>query len=63
MAKRLFKQKIIDFIVREASFAMFLGDARDGDVPPITLEYFTTEKIRHGARALRTRLSQLSLAG
>jgi Arm DNA-binding domain len=54
------EQEIIDAIVRDATSGMFTGDQRDGDAPPITRENFFTEMYRHGAKALRSRLSRLS---
>jgi hypothetical protein len=41
---------------------MFTGDNRDSEAPPITLQNFTSETFRYGAKALRTRLSRLSRA-
>jgi hypothetical protein len=60
--ERITRRKIIDVIVREASAFGFLGDERDGEAPPITLENFSDVIFRLGARALRGRLSRLSLA-
>ena len=54
------KKTIIDYIVRQATRGKFLGDVRDNKAPPITLENFTEETLRYGAKALRTRLSSLS---
>jgi hypothetical protein len=66
---RVTRKEIIDAIIREAASGgapsapgLFTGDARDGKALPITLENFTTEMIRHGAIALRARLSRLSRA-
>jgi hypothetical protein len=60
------RNEIIDLIVREATanpvFVGFLGDKRDGQAPPITVENFSTEAQRHGAKALRARLSRLPRA-
>ena len=60
--RRLTKKDIVDLIVAEATNKLFTGDRRDGDAPPITIQNFTDEMIRHGATALRARLSRLSLA-
>ena len=56
------KQAIIDVIVAEVTAKQFTGDMRDGDAPPITLQNFQLETVRHGAKALRARLSRLSYA-
>lgn len=60
--RRLTKKDIVDLIVAEATNKLFTGDSRDGDTPPITIQNFNDEMMRHGARALRARLSRLSLA-
>jgi len=54
------KRAIIDAIVADATCRRFTGDKRDGDAPPITFENFLDEAFRHGAKALRARLSRLS---
>jgi hypothetical protein len=51
---------MVDWIVAKATFSMFTGDERDGETPPITVENFWLERDRHGAKALRERLSRLS---
>jgi hypothetical protein len=55
---RYTKQAVIDVIVSEAA-KIFTGDKRDGEAPPITLQNFSTEMFRYGARALRARLSRM----
>jgi hypothetical protein len=55
----LSRKEIVDIVIREATYGLFVGDRRDGDAPPITLQNFTNEMIRYGARALRARLSRL----
>ena len=61
--RRYTRSKIIDVIVAEATHDLFAGDNRDGAAPPITLQNFHDgEALRHGAKALRARLSQLSRA-
>jgi hypothetical protein len=57
---RLTKKQIIDSIVCEATQGLFFGDERDGETPPINLQNFTDEMSRHGAKALRARLSGLA---
>lgn len=60
--RRLTKKEIIDFIIAAATNELFTGDSRNGAAPPITFENFLNEMLRHGAKALRARLSQLSFA-
>jgi len=57
---RLTKKQLIDYIVYQATRGRFFGDRRDGRAPPITLQNFTQEMFRCGAKALRARLSGLS---
>jgi hypothetical protein len=59
--QRLSKRVIIDSIVGHVTNGVFTGDKRDGVPPPITLQSFTTEMHRYGAKALRARLSRLTL--
>jgi hypothetical protein len=54
------KKQVIDYIVGQATRGLFFGDARDSKAPPITLQNFTQEMRRCGAKALRARLSGLS---
>jgi hypothetical protein len=54
-------KKAIDLIVATATGGQYTGDKRDGKAPPITLENFALERSRYGAKALRARLSRLSL--
>jgi hypothetical protein len=56
----LTKKQVIDYIVCQATRGLFFGDARDSKAPPITLQNFTQEMFRCGAKALRVRLSGLS---
>ena len=56
----LTKKQVIDYIVCQATRSLFFGDARDSKAPPITLQNFTQEMFRCGAKALRVRLSGLS---
>ena len=60
--RRLTKKDIVDLIVAAATNKLFTGDSRDGTAPPITFQNFLDEMMRHGARALRARLSALSFA-
>jgi hypothetical protein len=60
--RRLTKKEIVDWIVAKATFGMFKGDKRDGEAPPITVQNFSLEAGRYGAKALRARLSRLSFA-
>ena len=60
MVAPLTKKEIIDYLVREATAGLFFGDGRDIKAPPITLQNFTHEMVRCGAKALRARLSGLS---
>jgi hypothetical protein len=60
--RRPTKKEIVDAIIAEATFGRFKGDKRDGETPPITIQNFTDEGFRHAAKALRTRLSRLSLS-
>jgi hypothetical protein len=53
---------IIDAIIAEATKGQFTGDERDGAPPPITLQNFSSETFRYGAKALRARLSRLTYA-
>jgi hypothetical protein len=55
----LLRKEIVDIVVREATFGLFIGDRRDGAAPPITLENFANEMMRYGSQALRARLSRL----
>jgi hypothetical protein len=55
------KRAIIDAIVAEATQSAFTGDKRDGTAPAITLQNFHAESYRYGAKALRARLSRLSV--
>jgi hypothetical protein len=57
----LTKKEIIDLMVAHATLGRFKGDKRDGEAPPITVQNFTTEIYRDGAKRLRARLSRLSL--
>jgi hypothetical protein len=57
--QRQTKKEIIDWIIAKAAF-IFMGDKRDGETPPITVQNFFLESGRHGAKALRARLSRLS---
>jgi hypothetical protein len=57
---RLTKKQIIDYVVGQATRGRFFGDGRDSKAPPITLQNFTHEMFRCGAKALRARLSGLS---
>jgi hypothetical protein len=59
--RRLGKQRIVDWIVEKATWRHFKGDERDGEARAITIENFGVESARYGAKALRTRLSRLSL--
>jgi hypothetical protein len=60
--RRLTKKEIVDCIVAKPTFGMFKGDKRDGETPPITVQNFSLEQGRYGAKALRARLSRLSYA-
>ena len=60
--RRLTKKEIVDFIIAAATNKLFTGDGRDGAAPPITFHNFLNEMMRHGAKALRARLSVLSFA-
>jgi hypothetical protein len=65
MEKRhLTKKEIVDLIVANAQppYAPLTGDKRDGDTPRITIKNFNDEGARYAAKALRARLSRLSLA-
>jgi hypothetical protein len=55
-------RRLVDWIVAKATWGMFTGDERDGEAPPITIQNFTLETQRYGAKALRARLSELSSA-
>jgi hypothetical protein len=59
--RRYTRSEVIDAIVAEAQ-GLFKGHKRDGKAPAITVQNFTDEMFRYGARALRARLSQLSHA-
>jgi hypothetical protein len=62
MVKRRQTKRLIDWIVRKVVFfGMFTGDSRDGESPRITVENFSIEQSRYGARAYRAQLSRLSL--
>src|SRR5262249_17253877 len=56
------KRAIVEAIVAEATKGLFTGDNRDGEPPSITLQNFTSEMFRYGAKALRARLSGLPRA-
>jgi hypothetical protein len=58
--RRLTRKEIIDWIVAKATIGMFTGDKRDREAPPITIQNFTVQAQRYGAKALRARLSRLS---
>ncbi len=60
--RRPTKTDIVDAIIGEATKGQFTGDKRDGAPPPITLQNFVSETFRYGAKALRARLSRLTLA-
>jgi hypothetical protein len=61
--RRYTKNDIIDAIIAEATGGgLFTGDKRDGGLPAIMLGNFHIETFRHGAKALRARLSRLSRA-
>lgn len=60
--RRPTKTDIIDAIIAEATKGQFTGDERDGAPPPISLRNFLSETFRYGAKALRARLSRLTLA-
>jgi hypothetical protein len=60
--RRPTKTDIVDAIIGEATRGQFTGDKRDGAPPPITLQNFLSETFRYGAKALRARLSRLTLA-
>ena len=48
--RRLSRIAIIDAIIAEATFGGFKGDKRDGETPPITIQKFTNEMARYGAK-------------
>jgi hypothetical protein len=54
------REAIVDALVAEATYGRFLGDHRDGEAPPATLENALTEAPRYFARAHRARLMRLS---
>ena len=56
---RLSRNSIIDALVAAACPFHFMGDKRDTEAPPITLENFSVEMHRYGAMALRARLTRL----
>lgn len=58
------RKEIVDAIVAAATpnICRFMGDTRAGKAPPITLENFSIEAFRYGAKALRARLSKLPRA-
>lgn len=58
--RRLTKKMMIDQIVADTTHGRFKGDKRDGEAPPITIQNFSLESGRYGAKALRARLSRLS---
>jgi hypothetical protein len=61
MVERRQTKRLIDWIVRKVVFfGMFTGDNRDGKSPRITVENFSIEQGRYGARAYRAQLSRLS---
>ena len=60
--RRHTRKEIIDALIAEATQGMFTGDKRDGAAPAITLQNFSGEALRYGAKALRARLSRLSRA-
>src|SRR5262245_24363407 len=55
------KTDIVDAIIGEATKGQFTSDKRDGAPPPITLKNFLSQTFRYGAKALRARLSRLTL--
>jgi hypothetical protein len=59
--RHLGKQRLVDWIVAKATWGHFKGDKRDDKAPPITIENFAFESQRYGAKALRARLSRLSV--